>query len=473
MVFKLIMHGNSLAYATTSLGATMMNSIFMFYYVNIFLNYYHINNAWFQTSQILFMIWNAVNDPMFAYFQDRATFSFTKTRQKAILSGALLFAISFLLPWFPWTSESESWVTGIHLIVSLFFYDAVFTFVLLAHCCLFTEMSLDHGDRLRLIHYSQVAAMFGSFSVFICEIVSDNLKNLAAFRVACVVIAVLSWLCIRYTGIKAKTKYNLAAANELIDKQSNTVTESNQYSYWRLTLQIITEKNFIAFVTINFLSEFHKTYLSNFSAIICNNLIPDSEISSFIRSCLYGAFNFGPMLLVIFGGRFVAKFGSYRVIRGNFISKIFTGLTMYFIGSKYPLVFAVFLLIDTCYTFAAFTLYNISVSDIIDRDKELYNRPHPISSMVFGTNALIVKPAISLSPMFAMSVFNSYGYDKLRNGTLKNVDERNSLMNVMFTISCLLPVVVGVVQLIAWSFYDIRNSHELIPKHVEGENDEI
>ena len=34
--------------------------------------------------------------------------------------------------------------------------------------------------------------------------------------------------------------------------------------------------------------------------------------------------------------------------------------------------------------------------------------------MVFGTNALIVKPAISLSPMLVVAVLNKYGYSDLR-----------------------------------------------------------
>lgn len=44
--------------------------MFMFYYVKVFLNVFHINEYWFNVSQVLFMIWNAVNDPLFGYIQD-------------------------------------------------------------------------------------------------------------------------------------------------------------------------------------------------------------------------------------------------------------------------------------------------------------------------------------------------------------------------------------------------------------------
>lgn len=42
----------SVAYAATTLGASMMNAVFGFYYVKIFLNYYHVSPGWFQASQV-------------------------------------------------------------------------------------------------------------------------------------------------------------------------------------------------------------------------------------------------------------------------------------------------------------------------------------------------------------------------------------------------------------------------------------
>lgn len=49
------------------------------------------------------MLWNAINDPLFGYFQDQSTWEFCSNRQKAILYGAPLWAACFLLPWFPWS----------------------------------------------------------------------------------------------------------------------------------------------------------------------------------------------------------------------------------------------------------------------------------------------------------------------------------------------------------------------------------
>ncbi len=39
----------------------------------------------------------------------------------------------------------------------------------------------------------------------------------------------------------------------------------------------------------------------------------------------------------------------------------------------------------------------------------------PLSSMVFGTNALFTKPAQSLAPMLVVSVLNQYGYAEIKD----------------------------------------------------------
>ena len=62
-------HHATFAVCITQFGATLAQTTFMFYYVKVFLNRFHISEGWFQLAQVLFMIWNALNDPLFGYFQ--------------------------------------------------------------------------------------------------------------------------------------------------------------------------------------------------------------------------------------------------------------------------------------------------------------------------------------------------------------------------------------------------------------------
>lgn len=119
--------------------------------------------------QVVFMIWNAVNDPLFGYLQDNSRMRCCSQRRLSILYGAPLYSLTFLLAWFPWRSYTPGdWLSGLHLMVALCAFDALLTFVLLAQCALFAEISSHHETRLRLIKYSQVgglaSALASSFS---------------------------------------------------------------------------------------------------------------------------------------------------------------------------------------------------------------------------------------------------------------------------------------------------------------------
>ncbi|XP_013398691.1 transmembrane protein 180 [Lingula anatina] len=463
-------HWPSVAYATTSVGATMMNEVFMFYYVKFFLNLYHISEEWFNVAQVIFMIWNAINDPLFGYCQDNSNLACVRKRRHAVLYGGPFFALSFLVPWFPWGNYQpgiSSWLCGLHLVVALCFYDAMFTFVLLAQCCIFTEMSGKHQDRLRLIKYAQLAAFAGSGSVFFANLFSDNLKKIGEFQCYTMLIAMIAFLCMSYTGIYADTEYDLKPNS--LDSQNRTdqAARSSKYSMLQLTWQLLRQRNFICFVLMNFCQVLHRTFLLNFTAIITDMMIPQEILPSVYRSVFYGFVTVIPMMLVLLGSPLVARFGSYQIFRSSFVVKIFSSLFMLFWGKDHLYLLMVFLITDSSVTSATSSLMNMPMSDIVDEDSKLYNREHPISSMVYGTNALVIKPAISLAPMLAVAILNRNGYAEYKLGKLHSgIDQ---LQSSMFYLLCLIPLTLGVLQYAVWSKYTLRDSHEVIPHYYEQE----
>lgn len=48
----------ALAYVMTTLGSSMINNIFSFYYVNLFLNKYKISEGAFHQSQVSVLSWH-------------------------------------------------------------------------------------------------------------------------------------------------------------------------------------------------------------------------------------------------------------------------------------------------------------------------------------------------------------------------------------------------------------------------------
>jgi len=97
---------------------------------------------------------------------------------------------------------------------------------------------------------------------------------------------------------------------------------------------------------------------------------------------------------------------------------------------------------------------------------------HPLSSMVFGLNALVTKPAISVAPMITVALLNSYGYSSTASSkfpgaststvTASEIQRADSsgLTDAMFYVTCAVPIVTGILQLLIWRFYTIRDSHK-------------
>ncbi|XP_022095515.1 transmembrane protein 180-like [Acanthaster planci] len=474
MAFTL--HMNSLAFALTVFGNKLTASVFQFYYVKLFLNHYHISESWFSFAQVVYLVWNAVNDPLFAYWQDNSQIRIFRSRRLAIVYGAPLFSICFLLPWFPWGNyHDNSWLVGVHLTVSLCAYDTLFTFVLLAHCAMYAEISSKHEDRLRLTKYCQVASVLGATSVMGAEFVSSSLEDFRAFQMFCLVLALVSWLAMHYTGRNVVTMYDSVPIDDAAPDTSDSMSKSSatRPRAWTQFKQIVCEKNFLSFVTMNFCQILHTTYEANFLAIFADLLIPSSDLPPRARRMLYGSAFVLPQVLVLMLGPVAGKVGYYKVVLYSFILKIFSGVAMFVIGQTHTWILAVFFLIDMCVPDAIFSFFNLPLSDIIDYDKDKYNRRTPISSSVFGYNALFTKAAASVAPMVILNALNRYGYQTLMlQDTTPNhhtdTDSMEQLHKVMFLLACCIPIVIGCVQMLVWYPFSIRKSHIVIPKHIES-----
>ncbi|KAM8798640.1 transmembrane protein 180-like [Eudromia elegans] len=461
MKFTWGIHHNALAYSMTTLGAGMMNSIFNFYYVKLFLNQYRISETAFHQAQVIFMIWNAINDPLFGYIQDNSKFACCSRRQFSILYGAPLYALAFLLPWFPWKLYEEGeWLSGLHLIVSLCAFDGLLTFVLLAQCALFAEISTRHENRLQLIKYNQVATLIGSTSILFCGLISDNMENFVCFQAFTVLVAVLATACMCYTGKYSTSQYEQKESPTEIVNLENSDGALSWSSVISLTKQIMAEKNFLFFVTMNFFQVFHLAFCNNFMMIFADNLIPKDVLSSSIRSIMYGAGFICPQCLVLLSHASLKKFGYYRMILFSFYFEGIAAAIIFFLGPDHYYLLAFYLTTNMVIVQASFSLFNLPLADIVDADLIKHKRRSPLSSMVFGTNALFTKPAQSLAPMLVVTILNQFGYENLTNEIAQpDPSLFLGLHDAMFYLICLVPLCIAVLQILTWTRFSIQNSH--------------
>lgn len=464
----------ALAYAMTTLGSAMINNVFSFYYVKLFLNKYKISEGAFHQSQVVYMVWNAVNDPLIGYLQDTSRMPCCSQRRLSILYGAPLYSLAFLLAWFPWRSYTPGdWLSGLHLTVALCAFDGLLTFVLLAQCALFAEISSQHHNRLRLVKYNQVASLVGSSSVLFCGLISNNMEHFLAFQAFAVMIAILSCVCMLYTGVHSESRFDNNKGSDpdisgSVDKASHQSVTSFS-SLRTLTWQILTNRDFQLFVIMNFFQVFMLAFLNNFTMIFAEQLIPPDVLPSLAKSVMYGAGFLCPQLLVLIGQRLLHDIGYYKIILFTFYIEAGMAAVMLALGPQHYYVLALFLTVNMVVVQAAFSLFGLPLADIIDTDLQKYKRSTPLSSMVFGTNALFTKPAQSLAPMIVLTILNQFGYEQLKEGGKDSSPSAlESLHSIMFYLVCLLPMCVAAVQALAWRPFSIRDSHTVETKYIDG-----
>jgi Na+/melibiose symporter-like transporter len=317
------LHGKSVAFAATSLGISLINRVFFFYYVKVYLNRFHVTEPWFEMAHVIFTIWNLVNESLFGCLQDNARFlPAMRSRRHSILYGAPFFVFVFVSAWFPWSNYEatgsdapEPWVAGLQLTCVLCLYDGFLTFVVLAERALFAELPTDQVDRVRLIRYSHVASLIGSMSVLLCDAASGGLADFDRFRMVCCGLGVAAGACFVYTGLKAHTQFDrhdvtggngggkspsvvdvdqkplAGIVSQPVDRDTASVG-----AVLRQTEQIIAQRSFVSFVLTNVCQIYHTTFLINFAIIIGECLIGDA-LSSTTKSFLYWSLFLVPQVI--------------------------------------------------------------------------------------------------------------------------------------------------------------------------------
>uniref|UniRef100_A0AAV2KK17 Uncharacterized protein n=1 Tax=Knipowitschia caucasica TaxID=637954 RepID=A0AAV2KK17_KNICA len=184
---------------------------------------------------------------------------------------------------------------------------------------------------------------------------------------------------------------------------------------------------------------------------------------------MYGAGFICPQILVLSCQNLLCSVGYYRVILMTFYLEAGMGMVMFALGPQHYYLLALFLTANLILIQAAFSLFGLPLADIIDSDLTKYKRSCPLSSMVFGTNALFTKPSQSLAPMIVLTILNQFGYEQLKEASNESKQsDLENLHNVMFSLVCLVPLAIAVLQIVFFKPFSIRESHTVDIKYIDS-----
>ena len=111
------------------------------------------------------------------------------------------------------------------------------------------------------------------------------------------------------------------------------------------------------------------------------------------------------------------------------------------------------------------------VADLVDEDRVLHGRPEPVSSLIYGINALFTKPGTAdrfslpseneaVTTTKGQTIAPVFGWAAINSMHTTEPGEKFSLESApvesMFFLLCAVPILCSVIQLIIWPYFTLR-----------------
>ncbi|CAI4229670.1 unnamed protein product [Auanema sp. JU1783] len=410
---------NTLCLSVALFGTIWLMDVYLLYYIKVFLDKFHLEPSYLNNIQILFLIWNAINDPILGFVQDLGCCGITwiQDRRKVVLYCGPVFSIAFLLFWFPWSSDS-SVVIGIQLLVSLFIFDTLLTLVLSAYCGLCVEKCQKHQDRVRIIVYGELVGVVAGFLIMPMESLTDNLEKFDIFQIFTVGIALLSAACLFFCGLYLKDDQT-GGEEEMKKLEETEELGSDWRSVLTISWQIIKEFRFIALVGAQFFKILRFMGNEQFLIIFVEALLTNHGLlergSNMLGFYYVLARSLGNILFLALWVP-VNKLGCQWVIQGINIVSLFNCAFAYMAGSNNFWAIAIFIVIENTLCRCGWQgFYMVISGEVIDSDKIINKRKSPLSTTIFTMKALFTKPADQLAPVILLAFLQTSYYNEFKS----------------------------------------------------------
>ncbi|GMT15242.1 hypothetical protein PFISCL1PPCAC_6539 [Pristionchus fissidentatus] len=433
-------HFQPLMVAFLCFGFATFLSVYMLYYMKVFLDVYHISTDWIRIVQALFLVWNAVNDPMMGYFQDIGCCGMTwiMDRRKVIMYCAPVFAFSYMIFWFPW-STTNTVIVGLHLLVGLFLFDTLLTLVLSAYCGILVEACAEHSQRVRCLVYAELFGILGGSIIFPLNVFSNEAKDFGRFQIGCVIIAVIGAASMSAGAYFLNTKKEHEIHEEIEmakDPDSEMEKEAKEKPFkkaMRVSWQIVREPRFLCLVGTGFMRSLRTVATDSFLIILIQALVSRPgfmESGSPALSAFYSIIRPIGSIMFMFLWKPLALLGTHRMMMILLIAALINVTVSMIIGRGNPLAVIIYIGVEQIAAGTGGHAFGMLLAgEVVDTDTKINKRTSPLSTLIFTLKALFTKPAEQLSPLIFITLLERGGFSAHRNECLSNAESLMSNTN--------------------------------------------
>lgn len=464
---------SAMAYGLTMLGSTALHSCFMTYYVQVFMHRFSISPSSFVTAQLLFGLWNALNDPLFGWLSDSMAWaggSPLSRRAKAIAAGGLVWAAAFLSVWWPWGDGDSAWELA-HMVVSLCAYDAALTWVEVNHGAALAEMTRDQGDRARANAWAGVSAAAGSAASWLAHLGWTGDQGLRTFRLVCILTAAVACAAFLASakGIadakppKAGHKATAVAPPEAHSPAGRTRCCSQPLSF---AAQLVKSSSFRIFAVVAAVQAFDCAFEKNFFGSFLGAFAGTPEhggMSAESQATVVSLSFLLPHVVTVSLTPTIRSLGLYSVLRNIFATRtafLLFGVAVTALNGSMPMLGlpagwtqGLFMLANRVASESVCRLFPVAIGDITD---EIVANQHvgerQRAATVVGSSLLLGRLTSSLAPLFGFQLVQSAS---------SSAGGADAAMQVLL----LVPLGCVLTQVVLWHFYSLHGEHLRDVKH--------
>jgi GPH family glycoside/pentoside/hexuronide:cation symporter len=421
---------NLWGYAIGAIPNGLLVFIFLLKYIQLFYDKLQLAPTLFVIGQVIYLIVNALNDPLLGQMSDRTNSKKWGSRRTIYIRyGAPIWGFTFMLVWVPWSFTNQI-VIFLHFIISICLFDTFFTLVVLVWMALLPEMTSDLDERNKANLLATIVAAVFVLPMFIIVGAMDPTSE--TFIVLMLFVAILSTILLVITSYLCKERREFQMDKGL--PLPKAVKE---------TLKM---KSFLLYMGYNF----------------CQSLIGSIGLSYlFVYLLVLGEgglfYYFGIFFFIGYGSNFLfvkmrAKWGMRNsLLRFGFTNVIITLILFPFIVLiNVPLLVILTLTIRTF--LGGYSVFNTPFLYLSIDEDELKTGSRR-EGMFLGINALITKPAQSFGPIIATFILGIFGY--IQNSSFQPDSALIGVKILMF----LFPVIVDAIGLTFMYFYPLHGEN--------------
>jgi GPH family glycoside/pentoside/hexuronide:cation symporter len=383
------------AYGSTNMSHFALSNIAftaVTFYYNVILG---LDAILIGIGWLIFAVWNALNDPLFGFLEDKTKSKKYGRRIPYVRFLAPFHGILFILFWIPLVDVNNNFALFLNFLVILILYDTVLTLTSIALYALPAEMTLSSKERSSIMVYDTIIGAIGSGIAFILPVFlltgSESSGLDLTFLIIMIVLATIFSL-IMYVGSYFLKENKYTVLDEALGLK-DAVRET------------FKNKPFLIFMVANFAFIIAMTTLTTAVFYYVDFVLELSGLETMIPIL---AVFISAMVFAVVAIPLVDKFG---VKKTYMLGLSWTGVS-----------FLLFLLTGRYFLFALFSLISIGfgisiiyvtsptiLAEIIDFDETRTRMRR--ETTYSGINALIAKPAVSIANMLFLLIITLYGFD--------------------------------------------------------------